>query len=176
MSRTRNFYSIEWRPHPYYKDIVVSEFGDVWSYKRGSWHELKQSNNGLGYFRVGIGHSNPCYVHRLVAETFLKTSNNPKAIEVNHIDGCKTNNHYSNLEWTTTHQNVQHAWRIGLKTPSNMRRIRILETGEIFESISDCARAVNGIQGNISLCLSGKRDTHRGFHFEYVEGFIDENR
>ena len=35
--------------------------------------------------------------------------------EINHIDGNKQNNHYSNLEWCTSAENKQHAVRIGLK-------------------------------------------------------------
>lgn len=48
--------------------------------------------------------------------------------------------------------------------------IRVLETGEIFNSIRECAEHINGDSANICQCLSGKRyKTHKGFHFEYVE-------
>lgn len=38
-------------------------------------------------------------VHRIVAKLFCNNDNNYNVI--NHIDGDKTNNHYSNLEWCT---------------------------------------------------------------------------
>lgn len=53
-------------------------------------------------------------IHRLVAEHFLP---NPLNLgEVNHIDGCKGNNHVSNLEWVSSKQNKLHAKETGLWT------------------------------------------------------------
>lgn len=46
-------------------------------------------------------------VHRLVAEAFCEK---PEGNDVvNHIDNSVDNNHYSNLEWTTTAGNLLHA-------------------------------------------------------------------
>lgn len=158
---------MDWKQHPTLKDIAVSDNGDVMSYKKGSWRELKQSDNHSGYLRVGIGHGNPQYIHRLVAETYIPNSDPINKTDVNHIDGNKYNNSVDNLEWCTKSENELHAHRIGLKKNIG-RPVIIVETGERFESQADCARAINGIQGNIALCLTKKRNTHRGFHFEYA--------
>lgn len=118
-------------------------------------------------------------VHRLVAEAFIP---NPEGKpEVNHIDGNRHNNNASNLEWVTSKENCRHAWDIGLmkpsysmlgkKNPNGGRKgkpFKIVETGEVFDTLIECERAIDGNNGHISECLNGKQKTHRGYHFEYV--------
>lgn len=50
------------------------------------------------------------------------------------------------------------------------RAVQIIETGQIFDSISECAESIGGSAGTICEILSGRsnRVTHRGYHFEYV--------
>ena len=57
--------------------------------------------------------SRGCWVHRLVARAFVP---NPLDLpEVNHLDGDKANNLFTNLEWTTRSGNNKHAFDIGLR-------------------------------------------------------------
>ena len=50
-------------------------------------------------------------VHRLIALAFLGQS----TLQVNHKDGNKLNNHFSNLEYVTPSENAIHAINIGLR-------------------------------------------------------------
>jgi hypothetical protein len=51
-------------------------------------------------------------VHRLVAQAFLGCKED--GLVINHIDGCKTNNRISNLEYCTPSENNIHAFQMGL--------------------------------------------------------------
>lgn len=122
-----------------------------------------------GYRRVVLcdehGH-HPVTVHRLVADAFYDGSHD--GLEVNHIDGNKSNNFIANLEWCTSSENRKHAFQTGLQRAYS-KQIRIIETGEVFDSITDCAKRINGDFRNISACLHGRQKSHRGYHFEIVD-------
>lgn len=63
---------------------------------------------------MGTGKSIGFTVHRLVAEHFVYGKKDEKDV-VNHIDGNKLNNHFSNLEWVTRSENQKHAYALGLQ-------------------------------------------------------------
>lgn len=53
--------------------------------------------------------------------------------------------------------------------PINHPKIKVIETGEIYDSYEDTAKAINGNRGNILQCLRGLRQKCNGFTFRYVE-------
>ena len=46
--------------------------------------------------------------------------------------------------------------------------VEIVETGEMFDSITDCAEYINGSAGTIHHVLTGNRKSHKGYHFKTV--------
>lgn len=72
-----------------------------------------------GYYYINLknsGISKTVKNHRLVAQHFVDGYED--GLVVNHKDGNKLNNHYSNLEWVTLSRNSIHALEIGLyETP-----------------------------------------------------------
>ena len=65
-----------------------------------------KSSNG-GYLAISSNHAIEKYVHRLVARFFIPNPFNKKS--VNHKDGDKHNNHFTNLEWVTPSENMRHS-------------------------------------------------------------------
>lgn len=126
--------------------------------------KAKNVNVQTGYYQIGVNHGKHVNVHRLVAEAFLVVVHGKTV--VNHKDGNKLNNSVDNLEWTTYGENNKHAFVIGLKKQAF--RVRIVETGEVFSSVSECARIIGTHEPNIQKCLKKERHTAGGFHYERI--------
>lgn len=104
----------EWKPLKGFENqYLISTHGRVMI--RASKKIRKPWTTQDGYLRVSLYKDGEQYnksIHRLVAETFIL--NEAKKPQVNHIDGNKINNHYSNLEWVTNQENIDHARENGL--------------------------------------------------------------
>jgi len=107
----------EWRQVPGHPHYEVSSLGRVRSLPR-TVRTVKRSpfwTNGrilrpatlkVGYRQVQLGRGVSKYVHELVCEAFHGPR--PKGFTVSHLDGCKTNNLYSNLAWESYKDNFAH--------------------------------------------------------------------
>ena len=85
-----------------FDNYSVSNLGRVRNDKTNRMLKFYTKENG--YMQVQLGRkNNPCYVHRLVAKAFIPNPNSKP--QVNHIDGNKSNNISSNLEWVTASEN-----------------------------------------------------------------------
>jgi NUMOD4 motif/HNH endonuclease len=161
-----NEYWAEIEDFPNYQ---ISNYGQVQNIRTGRY--LRLSKNNSGYLSVTLYNEkgpDSTFVHHLVVDAFLRT--NRTGLEVNHIDGYKTNNYFGNLEIVTKSENTYHAIRNNLRTPHpHSKRIRIIETDEIFENEVSCARHIGAAQGNLSAVLHGRRKSLKGYHFEFVD-------
>ncbi len=100
-----------------YPGYRVSDSGTVWSDR--SSKEKRSFPDKKGYMRVQVYSATTSKpytfkVHRLVAQHYIPNPNDLP--QINHLDGNKTNNHVSNLEWCTNEQNQAHALANGLAT------------------------------------------------------------
>ena len=97
-----------------YENYYVSQDGIVINIK--TKRKLKYQTDKNGYFRVNLynkENKTKQFVHRLVAMAYLENDYNLP--QVNHKDGNKQNNNVDNLEWCSAKENVNHAFRTGLK-------------------------------------------------------------
>jgi len=100
-----------------FPDYFVTDTGEIYSKKTGKLVKRKIQTAYHGYKMVEIRTvESKAYfksVHRLVALAFV---DNPEGKpQVNHIDGDKSNNNASNLEWCTEAENTAHAIETGLR-------------------------------------------------------------
>lgn len=123
---------------------AITDRGEVWSYPKKDYRNphngkfLKQSKDSEGYMQVSLhdnGKKMRGVIHRLVARAFIPKKEGTD--QINHIDGDKTNNNVSNLEWCTGAENVAHAYRLGLSSSgqrhykSKLSREQVIEIREI---------------------------------------------
>jgi len=91
----------------------VSNLGNIKSLRFNKEKILKGGLSGTGYLTVNLfnyGKPKSHTIHRLVANNFLSDEKE----QVNHIDGDKTNNRLTNLEFCTRIGNSEHAFVNGL--------------------------------------------------------------
>lgn len=102
----------------------VFEDGSVFSLKSNQF--IKPYVNKDGYYVYTLyvdGIKKSMKVHRLVAMLYLDLPENYENLTVDHLNGDKSNNHYSNLEWVTRKENNRRAVANGLNNPSeNMKK------------------------------------------------------
>ena len=162
-----------------WKDIVgyeesyqVSNLGNVKSLRREyspnggkRFTEEKLLKFGIhkdGYLQAHLsenGKTKTFLVHRLVAIHFLDKIYDK--LEVNHIDGNKKNNLFSNLEWSNRSENMKHAFDNNLKTSRKMGNHKMaklvldLQTGIFYNCAREAAFAKSINYSTLVNKLSG---------------------
>lgn len=123
-----------------------------------------------GYHRVTVtndGFKKRWTRHRLVLSAFNPIENMSK-LEINHIDGDKSNNKLSNLEWSTGVKNVKHAFDTGLRNDNTSIIIRDIKENKEhkFRSINLAAKFLNTNTSAITTYV--KRSKMFPLHGKYI--------
>ena len=159
-----------WKPIPEFDNYLINKKGDI----KSLYHNiiLKPSKHTNGYRFVCLyknGKSYRRYIHRLVGLTFLKRPN--EFYEINHKDGDKTNNNVNNLEWVTKSENhIHRIYNLQKFTNHQPKKVKCVETGKIYPSISVAARK-NNLKNPVSVyeAVIGRKHTAAGYHWCYID-------
>ena len=161
---------------------LLSSEGKVYSYRNlddenhSELTEVKGSKDSKGYLCLDIRHTNSIRkypkIHRLIAQAFIPNEN--KLPQVNHINGDKTDNSVSNLEWVSNRQNRIHAIENGLQDYIDYGIAQYDLNGNLIATYDTAEEALIKLgkppySGNIGRVIRGKRKTAYGYIWKQID-------
>jgi hypothetical protein len=167
------------------KYYTVTENGMVWSKVRMRWLKPQQNNYGYLHYCLsfGVPKNTWLFAHTLVAYKYLGCPLSER-YEIDHLDSCRANNHWTNLAWVTHSENVLRSYATGTRGNWTRKRdipvslgtrmkmanakkksIRFERDGEviIFDSIEDAALGLGTYRKNIYRGFTNGRLTCGGY-------------
>jgi len=172
-----------WKSHPEIVGIEVSTLGRVRTLDRVTSSEertqflkgrvLKQYVNAVnGYLQVHVTvnwKQAVKYVHRLVAQTFIKNTDNLP--QVNHKDCDRTNNNVENLEFCTASYNSWYREKFGEAFGNPVYAVNLSNFEALcFCSQHEASRKLGVSQASINAVIKGKRNNAGGYWFKEDDG------
>lgn len=176
-----------WKDIENYEGLYqVSNLGRIKSFPRRYSRNkapiiMKQRIDHKGYLQLSLcknGKEQNKKVHRLVAQGFIPNPNNLP--QINHIDGVKTNNNVSNLEWCDNSYNQLHANRMGLnkhrlervKEVCNKPVAQLTLNDDLLNkyiSLREASEKTGCNYKSMSACASGKTKSSGGYKWKYID-------
>lgn len=169
-----------WKPIVGYENLYeISSAGRI---RRKDGRILKPWRTRNGYIHATLcnGKSKKqVLMHRLVASAFLEKPTGKDV--VNHKNCNPSDNRAENLEWVSQSENVKYAYDLGRADNAARKKIRCVETGEVYYSSAAAATWVNSekyhnsknlntVSRTIRQCANkdGGRTIAYGLHWKFV--------
>ena len=159
-----------------YSNYEVFDDGRIYSYKTKKF--LKPQTQKNGYQVVNLydndGKMKKYLVHRIVYEA-VSGSPIPECMQCNHINECKSDNRFCNINLMTPKQNTNYGSGIERVTKALSKQVGAFKNGELvmtFSSTNDAGR--NGFdQGSVSRCCRNcfhreGNNVYKGFEWRYI--------
>ena len=148
---------------------IVSWYGEIFEVLQdGTVREVPQYIGTHGYSTVTLHYNQESHqflVHRLVANCYCAGKTDIRKY-VNHIDGVKTHNVATNLEWVSNSENMRHAVLTGLHTQKGLERIYSTDQiHEVCRLLEECKLTHREISKKTGVDITLIRDIKfRGKH------------
>lgn len=162
-------YEERWLPCREFPAYEVSNTGKIRNARTG--RILKTYINEKGYETVTLRKNNRqinIKVHRMIADAFCEQYY--EGLDVTHKDRDRLNNRADNLEWRFRGHIQKRDYRRFGRLGNRSKAIRVMETGEVFMSIDECAHALGMSRSVISKCANDPYlENKQGYHFVFLD-------
>lgn len=158
----------EWVTINGFSNYEVSNYGYV--RQRGTFRNLDRTPDHNGYLRVIMrsndGDRRVVYLSQLVAAAFF--SDFREGMRVINVTGDYEDCSIINLR-------LRRPKRMNNYDPNDPnsswgKPVRVVETGQVYRTVRQCAKALDSGYSGIYAVLRGERQRHLGLTFEYYEG------
>ena len=161
---------------------VISKNGKIKNINTSHIYSQKETN---GYMKVKLMNKDGKYkdktVSRLIGLTYLDIPEDfdEKNYVINHKDGNKLNNHFSNLEWITQKENIHHAYKNNYVKLNNKAVIQYdvnMNFIKRYNSIKDAVLETGCDRASLIKVCKRKQKTSLSFIWKYEIDCDIENK